>query len=234
MSQSSGRRVEAVFHRCPPDFQLLPVFALRPVSLLSFLPLALSPLLPLLLSGCAPEPRKAALIVAVEQDPSSLDPRIGSDVAADRAFRLLYRSLFLIGPDFKPEPDLVETWSQPSPTTYRFTLKTGVRFSDGRALTARDAAYTLDTVRSGAVPSFKKGDLDRISSITVASPNELVVELHEPLRGLPFRAQHRNYSRRSYTRRRSRRGGTLPPRPVGARPVDPLRAKPILRNRARE
>lgn len=153
-------------------------FALSP--LLSFLPLALSPLLPLLLSSCAPEPRKAALIVAVEQDPSSLDPRVGSDVAADRAFRLLYRSLFLIGPDSEPEPDLVKTWSQPSPTTYRFILKSGVKFSDGRELTARDVAYTLDTVRTGAIPSFKKGDLDRISSITVPSSNELTVELREP------------------------------------------------------
>lgn len=119
-------------------------------------------------------------MVGVEQDPGSLDPRVGSDVAADRAFRLLYRGLFTIGPEFKPVPDIVESWSQPSPTRYRFLLRRGIRFSDGSELTARDAAYTLDSVRTGAVASFKKGDLDRIASIAVPSPHELDVELREP------------------------------------------------------
>ena len=137
-------------------------------------------LLPFLLSGCGQAPRKAELVVGVEQDPGSLDPRVGSDVAADRAFRLLYRGLFTIGPDFKPVPDLVESWSQPSPTRYRFLLRRDIRFSDGSELTARDAAFTLDSVRTGAVASFKKGDLDRIASIAVPSPYELDVELREP------------------------------------------------------
>jgi peptide/nickel transport system substrate-binding protein len=130
--------------------------------------------------ACGPAPRRAALIVGVEQDPSSMDPRVGADVAADRVFRLLYRGLFAIGRDFSPEPDLVESWTQTSPTTYRFVLKTGVRFSDGRELTARDAAYTIESVRSGRVASFKKGDLDRIASVAARSPSELELTLREP------------------------------------------------------
>jgi peptide/nickel transport system substrate-binding protein len=130
--------------------------------------------------GCGPAPRKADLVIGVEQEPSSLDPRVGSDVAADRAFRLLYRGLFDVGPDFRPVPDLVESWSQPSPTRYIFRLKRGIRFSDGRPLTARDAAYTLDSVRTAQVPSFKKGDLDRIASIISTSAEELAITLREP------------------------------------------------------
>ncbi len=119
-------------------------------------------------------------MVAVEQDPSSMDPRVGADVAADRVFRLLYRGLFAVGKDFAPEPDLVASWSQPSPTSYRFSLKKGARFGDGRPLTARDVAYTLESVRSGAVPSFKKGDLDRIASVTAPADNEVILTLREP------------------------------------------------------
>jgi peptide/nickel transport system substrate-binding protein len=109
-----------------------------------------------------------------------MDPRVGADVAADRVFRLLYRGLFTIGGDFAPEPDLVASWSRTSPTSYRFILKRGVRFSDGRPLTARDAAYTLESVRSGAVASFKKGDLDRIASVVAPSEEELDLTLKEP------------------------------------------------------
>jgi peptide/nickel transport system substrate-binding protein len=105
---------------------------------------------------------------------------VGSDVAADRAFRRLYRGLFEVGRDFRPVPDLVESWSQPSPTRYLFRLKHGIRFSDGSPLTARDVAYTLDSIRTGAVASFKKGDLDRIASVTSTSAEERVITLREP------------------------------------------------------
>ncbi len=136
--------------------------------------------LPLILASCGRPPRKAALIVGVEAEPSSLDPRMGSDVAADRAFRLLYRGLFKTGPDFEPVPDLVESWDRRGPLTYRFTLEKGVRFSDGRALTAQDAAYTLRSILSGAVPSYRLGDLDRIADIRVVGRYRLDVTLKEP------------------------------------------------------
>lgn len=174
MSRGAGEP-ESRRDRTPAHGYLARVF-----FFVSSLPVALSIHLPILLLGCGPAPRKAALIVAVEQEPSSLDPRVGSDVAADRAFRLLHRGLFKIGRDFAPEGDLVASWEQVSPTRYRFFLKAGVRFSDGRPLNARDAAYTLESVRSGAVASFKKGDLDRIRAVSTPSLHELVIDLTEP------------------------------------------------------
>lgn len=132
------------------------------------------------LVACGKAPRRADLVVGVEQEPASLDPRLGSDVAADRVFRLLYRGLFRIGPDFRPVPDLVQTWQRLDPVTYRFVLRDGIRFSDGRALTAVDAAYTLRSIVSGEVPSYRRGDLDRIANIRVVGPHELEIRLNEP------------------------------------------------------
>jgi peptide/nickel transport system substrate-binding protein len=133
-----------------------------------------------LLSSCGPAPRKAQLVVGVEAEPASLDPRRGADVAADRAFRILYRSLFTTGQHFEPIPDLVESWEQRSPTEYEFLLKRGVRFSDGREVTAADAAFTLESIRSGAVASFRKGDLDRIASVEARGRYALSIRLSEP------------------------------------------------------
>jgi peptide/nickel transport system substrate-binding protein len=134
----------------------------------------------LLLTACGTAPRRADLVVGVEAEPASLDPRKGSDVAADRAFRLLHRGLFKQGPHMEPVPDLVERWVQESPTDFAFTLRQGVRFSDGREVTAADAAFTLNSIRSGAVPSFRKGDLDRIAAVSPTGRYTLVLSLFEP------------------------------------------------------
>ncbi|MEW6758790.1 MAG: ABC transporter substrate-binding protein [Acidobacteriota bacterium] len=130
--------------------------------------------------ACGPPPRKADLIVAVEQEPSSLDPRIGSDVAADRAFRLLYRGLFAVGTDFSPRADLAETWSYEGPRRLRIVLRAGVRFSDGRPVRARDAAYTIRSILRDEPPSFRKGDLDCIESAEAQDDLTLVLSLKEP------------------------------------------------------
>jgi len=50
---------------------------------------------------------------------------------------------------FTPEPDLVESWTQPKPTVYEFRLKRGVRWHNkppvnGRELVAEDVRYTFE------------------------------------------------------------------------------------------
>lgn len=44
---------------------------------------------------------------------------------------------------FKPEAQLATAWQQVSPTQMRFTLRQGVKFSDGSPLTADDVVYSL-------------------------------------------------------------------------------------------
>jgi peptide/nickel transport system substrate-binding protein len=44
---------------------------------------------------------------------------------------------------FKPEPQLATSWREISPSQMRFTLRTGVKFSDGSTLTADDVVYSL-------------------------------------------------------------------------------------------
>ncbi|GAA4329493.1 ABC transporter substrate-binding protein [Variovorax defluvii] len=44
---------------------------------------------------------------------------------------------------FKPEAQLATSWKNISPTQVRFTLRSGVKFSDGSALTAEDVVYSL-------------------------------------------------------------------------------------------
>ncbi len=49
---------------------------------------------------------------------------------------------------FKPEGQLATSWRDVSPTQMRFTLRSGVKFSDGSALTADDVVYSLTRAMS--------------------------------------------------------------------------------------
>lgn len=134
--------------------------------------------------GCT-SPRRAELVVCVEQEPSTLDPRVGSDLASERVAALLHRGLFRTGQDFAPVGDLVASWEQPTPTLFRFELLAGVRFADGREVTARDAAFTLESVRTGASPSARRADLEAVVSARAVGEYTLEVELSRPCPALP-------------------------------------------------
>ncbi len=49
---------------------------------------------------------------------------------------------------FKPEAQLATSWRDMSPTQMRFTLRSGVKFSDGMPLTAEDVVYSITRAMS--------------------------------------------------------------------------------------
>jgi peptide/nickel transport system substrate-binding protein len=86
----------------------------------------------------------AALRIASAFDPQTMDPH---------ALALLYHSRIafqvhdcLVGRDenFRLEPSLAESWTMTSPTSWRFKLRSGVRFHDGSAFTADDAVFSIE------------------------------------------------------------------------------------------
>ncbi len=52
--------------------------------------------------------------------------------------------------NYDVEPWLAERWEQPNPTTYVFSLRKGVKFHDGRPLTADDVVFTHEFIRNPA------------------------------------------------------------------------------------
>src|SRR5262245_1876008 len=83
-----------------------------------------------------------SLVVAIESSPLHFDPRIGTDQASWRTHDLLYDALLKKGPGGTFLPDLAESWSTDDAVTWRFRLRSGVRFHDGRPCEAADVAYT--------------------------------------------------------------------------------------------
>ncbi|MDP3980277.1 MAG: ABC transporter substrate-binding protein, partial [Chlamydiota bacterium] len=80
----------------------------------------------------------------LESDPITLDPALITDVRSGRLSALIYNNLFKYDRALTLKPDLVESWTLSSDhRLYSFTLKDGVSFTNGKALSALDIQYTF-------------------------------------------------------------------------------------------
>ena len=79
----------------------------------------------------------------------TLDPVTCSDGMQQVVGSLLYEGLFQLDTQLEPQPCLCERYTyDPETFTYVFTLRSGVQFSDGTALTAADVTATLWRAKS--------------------------------------------------------------------------------------
>ena len=79
------------------------------------------------------------------------DPITCSDGAMQTLGALLYEGLFALDGSFAPQPALAESYTYDAARyTYTITLRSGVTFSDGSAVTARDVVNSLRRAQSSA------------------------------------------------------------------------------------
>lgn len=97
--------------------------------------------------------KREDLKVGLYSDIVSLDPQGHNDTTSETISFLLYNRLFKLNTDFKAVPDLVEEYSQPTPTEWLLKIKEGVTFHDGKEMTSEDVKYSLE--RSQASPTVK-------------------------------------------------------------------------------
>ena len=79
----------------------------------------------------------------------TMDPITCADGMQQVVGALLYEGLFQLDTQMQPQPKLCESYSyDPETFTYVFTLRSGILFSDGTALTASDVAATLQRAKA--------------------------------------------------------------------------------------
>src|SRR4026207_347996 len=121
------------------------VAAMAVVSATMFAPLA---------SGETPKQGGAA-VVTFNNDLTTLDPQVGYDWQNWSAIKSIFDGLM----DYKPgttelEPDLAESYTvSDDGLTYTFKLHEGVKFHNGRPLTASDVKYSLERAVNPATQS---------------------------------------------------------------------------------
>ncbi|HQD15161.1 MAG TPA: ABC transporter substrate-binding protein, partial [Ottowia sp.] len=78
-------------------------------------------------------------------DIPTLDIHSQNNALGNGVHAAVYESLvYYNSKTFKIEPMLATAWKQVSPTQMQFTLRPGVKFSDGSAMTAEDVKFSIE------------------------------------------------------------------------------------------
>ncbi len=122
----------------------------------------------------------ASLTFLIESSPTNLDPRFATDSQSQRIDGLLFSGLLERDNQMNFHGDLAESWSTPDPLTYVFHLRRGVRFHDGRAVTASDVKATFEFIMNPANKSPKRGALRMVASIETPDDATVIFHLSQP------------------------------------------------------
>jgi peptide/nickel transport system substrate-binding protein len=116
---------------------------------------------------------------AADSDPGSMDPHSRNVASTLSHLSNIYEPLIRRNKELGLEAALAIKWEATSPTTWRFTLRQGVKWQDGSPFTADDVVFTygrtkgpgslLGTVLRGST-GIKKID-DHTVEFTMAGPN---------------------------------------------------------------
>lgn len=117
----------------------------------------------------------------------SLDPatfNATTMICVSRAFR---DSLVEVGQDNSAAPGLAESWeSSADAKTWRFKLRNGVEFSNGKSLTTEDVINSINVHRGEKTKSGAKGVFAGITDVTADGKDIVVVTLKDPNAAFPF------------------------------------------------
>ena len=120
----------------------------------------------------------------IESSPINLDPRVGIDAQSQRIDELLFDPLVQRDEHFNLQPGLAESWETPDSLTYIFHLRPGVRFADGRPLTARDVKWTFDSLIEGKVRSAKASTFATVDRVDAPDDRTVIFRLKQPFASL--------------------------------------------------
>ena len=95
------------------------------------------------------------LTLAIESDPTNIDPRFSTDLYSQRVGQIVGNGLVQKDITANLIPDLAESWETPDDKTYIFYLKKGVKFHDGTEFTAEDVKYTFESILDPEMKSPK-------------------------------------------------------------------------------
>lgn len=137
-----------------------------------------------------------AITITYKDDVATLDPAIGYDWQNWSMIKSLFDGLM----DYEPgtttlRPELAESYEiSPDGKTFTFKLRKGVKFHNGREMTAEDVKYSLDRVTNPKTQSpgagffasingyddVAGGKSESLAGVTVVDPSTVKIELSRP------------------------------------------------------
>lgn len=135
--------------------------------------------------ACAAGPKPGGkLTFGMSSDMRQLDPHLMVTTPEGRYFRLIAEPLVDGGPDFQPAPCLAESWTFSSDgLSWTFNLRQGVKWHNGREMTAKDIKWNFDRMLDPKTRAAVKGRLLAVSSVEVVDKYTIRFKLNRPSTG---------------------------------------------------
>ncbi|MEU6189484.1 ABC transporter substrate-binding protein [Nocardia sp. NPDC047038] len=129
------------------------------------------------------------LRLALSRQFTGLNPHNGGSPDSDGSVKgTVYEALTSLDSGGRVQPRLAASWSNPTPLEWRFTLRDGVRFSDGTPLTAQEVAWNFAELLDPATKSQLGAQLKiYTAAVTAEGANVVVFHLKSPAIDLPSR-----------------------------------------------
>jgi peptide/nickel transport system substrate-binding protein len=115
---------------------------------------------------------------ANDGDVNSMDPYTRQETFLLAFGSNFYEPLVRRNAQMQPEPALAERWEQPTPTTWRFHLRHGVKFTDGTPFTADDVVFSAQRTR--APGSNVQSILATVKEVRKIDDHTVEFETHVP------------------------------------------------------
>lgn len=128
---------------------------------------------------------KLRVAAATASANDTLDPAKLSNQTDYVRSSMLYNGLTSLDGSLTPQPALAESFSTKDAKTWVFTLRKGVTFHDGKALSPADVVYSISRQKDPATSSKAKVLADQIESVKASGPNEVTIVLSLPNADLP-------------------------------------------------
>ena len=127
-----------------------------------------------------------ALVIGIQQAPSSLDPHHEGSTPNINALAHLYDCLVEEEAPGVLRPGLALSWRVVGPEAWEFVLREGVRFHDGTPFVAEDVAFTVERVRGmSATPNPLTPFVRSIRAVEIVEPGRVRITTDGPNPFLP-------------------------------------------------
>ncbi|MFB7178439.1 ABC transporter substrate-binding protein [Streptomyces sp. NPDC056257] len=117
---------------------------------------------------------------AVYAEPPTLDYTVAFDYPQNTILSNVCESLMRWTPALTTEPGLAQKASNPDPTTWVYDLRPGVRFHDGKEMTADDVVFSLGRQMNPDNAAAWAQVFQNVSAVTKSGPLQVTVKLKKP------------------------------------------------------
>lgn len=124
--------------------------------------------------------KSASLVVAEDVVPQTFDPTQSSQIRTWYTWQLVYEGLVRADVSGKIIPVLASKWAiDATQVSYEFTLRDGVKFSDGTPVTADDVVFSFQRLNERGLP-YAKDRFKSLDAVTKIDERRIRFKLKQP------------------------------------------------------